>query len=228
MDELEAEKRALNIRLDNKKLTETELLAQSVVVLLAGYETTATSLSFCTYELALNQDCQQKLYEEVMSTIDSKGEISYESLMRMPYLDAVLSEALRLHSPVTRMSRVAVEDYKLGDTGVTIYKGQQIDIPIYAIHHDPDYYPNPYQFNPERFMPENRHNITPYTYLPFGAGPRNCIGMRFALLEAKLCLSHIIRKYRFFPTVNTDVPLKFKRSLLTAAHRVVVGIEHRK
>ncbi|XP_054160973.1 uncharacterized protein LOC128959051 [Oppia nitens] len=221
-DELEAEKRALNIKLDNKQLTENEMLAQSVVVLLAGYETTATTLSFCTYELALNQDIQQKLYEEVKTIIDSKGQISYDELSRLPYLDACLMETLRLHSPAQRIARTTIDDYKLGNTGITLYKGQQIDVPIYAIHHSEEYYAKPFEFNPERFMPENRHNIIPYTYLPFGAGPRNCIGMRFALLEAKLGLAHIIQKYRFFPTDKTDVPLKYKKSILTAAERVVM------
>ncbi|XP_054162169.1 uncharacterized protein LOC128960123 [Oppia nitens] len=227
-EELEAEKCALNIKLDNKKLTEEEMIAQLFVVLMAGYETTATTLSFCTYELALNQDIQQKLYEEVMSIIVSNGQISYDKLSLLPYLDACLMETLRLHSPAQRVSRRTIEDYKLGDTGVTIYKGQQIDVPIYAIHHSEEFYANPYKFSPERFMPENRHNIIPYTYLLFGVGPRNCIGMRFALLEAKLGLAHIIEKYRFFPTDKTDVPLKYKISILTAAERVIVGIDHRK
>ncbi|CAG2181433.1 unnamed protein product, partial [Oppiella nova] len=204
-EELESEKKALNVNLINKQLTEYEILAQAFVFLLAGYETTATTLTFCTYELALNQDIQDKLWEEINSAVDSNGEISYEELTRLPYLDAVLSETLRLHPPAQRLPRLASTDYKLGETGITLLKGQQIEFPIHGIHHLEEYYPNPFQFNPDRFMPENRHNIIPYTYLPFGAGPRNCIGMRFALLEAKLGLAHIIRKYRFFRTPNTDV-----------------------
>ncbi|CAG2178626.1 unnamed protein product [Oppiella nova] len=227
-EELESEKKALNVNLVNKQLTEYEILAQAIVFFLAGYETTATTLTFCTYELALNQDIQDKLYEEINSAVDSNGEISYEELARLPYLDAVLSETLRLHPPAQRLARLASTDYKLGETGITLLKGQQIEFPIHGIHHLEEYYPNPFQFNPDRFLPENRHNIIPYTYLPFGAGPRNCIGMRFALLEAKLGLAHIIRKYRFFRTPNTDVPLIYKRSFLLASpKRLLVGIEKR-
>ncbi|CAG2167306.1 unnamed protein product, partial [Oppiella nova] len=227
-EELESEKKALNVNLVNKQLTEYEILAQAIVFFLAGYETTATTLTFCTYELALNQDIQDKLYEEINSAVDSNGEISYEELARLPYLDAVLSETLRLHPPAQRLARLASTDYKLGETGITLLKGQQIEFPIHGIHHLEEYYPNPFQFNPDRFLPENRHNIIPYTYLPFGAGPRNCIGMRFALLEAKLGLAHIIRKYRFFRTPNTDVPLIYKRSFrLASPKRLLVGIEKR-
>jgi len=225
---LESEKKALNVNLVNKQLTEYEILAQAIVFFLAGYETTATTLTFCTYELALNQDIQDKLYEEINSAVDSNGEISYEELARLPYLDAVLSETLRLHPPALRLVRLASTDYKLGETGITLPKGQQIEFPIHGIHHLEEYYPNPFQFNPDRFMPENRHKITPYTYLPFGAGPRNCIGMRFALLEAKLALANIIRKFKFFQTTQTDIPLRYKRSFgLTAPQRLIVGIEKR-
>ncbi|CAG2117164.1 unnamed protein product, partial [Medioppia subpectinata] len=227
-EELSVERKALNINIVNKHLTDNEVMAQALVFMLAGYETTGTLLSFCTYELALNPHIQDILCKEVNSVMDSNGEIIYEELAKLPYLDSVISETLRLHTPVQRLSRMATTNYPLGETGITLKAGQQIDFPIYAIHTSEEYYPKPFQFNPDRFMPENRHNIIPYTYLPFGAGPRNCIGMRFALLEAKLALAHIVTKYKFFQTPNTDVPIKYKRSLgLTAPQRLIVGIEKR-
>ncbi|CAG2178733.1 unnamed protein product, partial [Oppiella nova] len=171
-DELAVESKVLDIKLSNKMLTEVEIQAQGIVFFAAGYETTATLLTYCSYELALNAHIQQKLYEEMRSSFDANGEIDYNLLARLPYLDAVLSETLRLHSPATKTSRVASEDYKLGDTGITIQKGQTVDILSYAIHHSEEYYPNAEKFTPERFLPENRHKILPYTYLPFGAGPR--------------------------------------------------------
>ncbi|CAG2171743.1 unnamed protein product, partial [Oppiella nova] len=169
-EELAAERKALNISLDNKRLTEDEILAQALVFFLAGFETTATTLTFCTYELALNPHIQETLLEEVNSSVDSNGEISYEELARLPYLDAVLSETLRLHPPALRLHRMASTDYKLGTTGLTLFKGQTVQIAVYGIHTTEEYHPNPFKFNPDRFMPENRHNIIPYTYLPFGAG----------------------------------------------------------
>ncbi|CAG2173519.1 unnamed protein product [Oppiella nova] len=227
-EELAIKQKTLNINTIHKKLTEDEILAQALVFLLVGYETTASTLSFCTYELALNPSVQDILYEEISSAIDSDGEISYEELSRLSYLDAVLSETLRLYTPFPRLSRIASTDYKLGKTGINVSKGQQIEIPVYAIHHSEEYFENPFKYDPDRFLPQNRHKITPYTYLPFGAGPRNCIGMRFALMETKVCLAHIIRRFKFFATDKTDVPLKYKRSLnLTSAQRIVVGIESR-
>ena len=151
-----------------------------------------------------------------------------KSWPRLPFLDAVISEALRLHSPAIRVARTSSTDYKLGDTGITLEKGHLVEIPLYAIHHAEEFYPEPFKFKPDRFMPENRHLIKPYTYLPFGAGPRNCIGMRFALLEAKLALAHIITRYQFFRSAQTDVPLLPERSFrLNTPKRVVVGIEKR-
>ncbi|CAG2164304.1 unnamed protein product [Oppiella nova] len=149
-------------------------------------------------------------------------------LARLPYLDAVISETLRLHPASIILIRQASEDYKLGDTGITLKKGQQLEIPIYAVHLNEEFYEKPNDFIPDRFLPENRHNIKPYSYIPFGAGPRNCIGMRFALMEAKLALVQVIKRYRFFRSPNTDVPLLLNKStFLNSPKRVIVGIEKR-
>ncbi|CAG2108246.1 unnamed protein product, partial [Medioppia subpectinata] len=227
-EELEIEKKILNIKTSNKFITEDEIIAQGFLVFVAGYETTATTLSFCSYELALNPDVQQKLYEEVMSSMDINGEIDYEVLTKLPFLDAVIAETLRLHSPVVKLGKIAAQDYKLGNTGITIYKGQVVEIPVHAIHHSEDFYPNPEKFIPDRFLPENRHKIIPYTYLPFGSGPRNCIGMRFALMEAKLGLAHIIRRFKFTRSPQTEVPLLLlKNSTLLSAKSMIVGIKIR-
>ncbi|CAG2109522.1 unnamed protein product, partial [Medioppia subpectinata] len=190
-EELEITNKILNIKPSNIFITEDEMIAQMFIVLLAGYETTASTLSFCSYELALNPDVQQKLYEEVMTLMDTNGEIDYEVLIKLPFLDAVIAETLRLHTPLVKIGRIAAKDYRLGNTGITVYKGQALEIPVYAIHHSKEYYPNAEMFIPDRFLPENRHQIIPYTYLPFGSGPRNCIGMRFALMEVKLVLDDL-------------------------------------
>ncbi|CAG2161675.1 unnamed protein product [Oppiella nova] len=168
-------------------------------------------LSHLCYLLAINPDSQQKLLDEVLAKSDSKGDIDYETIIRLPYLDACISETLRLYNPAPQTSRVAAKDYQLGDTGITVKKGIHIMIPIHAIHHNPDYYPDPHSFKPERFLPENRDKLVPYTYLPFGAGPRNCVGMRFALMEAKTVMARVITKYEFIRTKTTKVPLQMKK-----------------
>jgi cytochrome P450 len=211
-----------------KYMTEDEILSNCWLFYTAGYESTANTLSFAAHELALNPEKQDKLYEEVMSFIDSDGEISYDVLTKMPFLDAVISETLRLHAPAVRLWRYANEDYKLGDTGITIKKGQRIEIPNHGIHHLEEYFPNPKTFSPERFLPENRHKIVPYSYTPFGGGPRHCVGMRFALMEAKLGLAHIMKNYKFITTTNTDIPVALPRnSIIHAPLRVIVGIQKR-
>ena len=227
-EEIKAEKQALNGIDKNQRLTEDEICAQAWIFFVAGYETTATTLSFCSYELALNQEIQNKLYQELKLAIENDGDIDYDTLSKLPYLDAVISETLRKYPPVQRLERTATQTYQIPNTEITINNGNIIYIPVYAIHHDEEYYPSPETFKPERFLPENRHLIKPYTYLPFGSGPRNCVGMRFGLLEAKLALAKILLKYKFVKSAKTQVPLEFlPNRLLLAAKSIVIRVERR-
>ena len=106
----------------------------------------------------------------------------------------------------------------------------QIYIPTYAIHHDPLYYPDPELFNPDRFMPENKSQLTPYTFLPFGAGPRNCVGMRFALMNIKTAVLRVLLKFRFVKTVNTKTEFNYKKFIVftQASDMGTIGLEFRK
>ncbi|CAG2173908.1 unnamed protein product, partial [Oppiella nova] len=227
-EEMLAEKSVLNGNIGAKSLTDDEIIAQSWLFLIAGFETTATTLGYISYLLALNPSAQEKLYDEVMGAVDSDGEISYEDLQRLPYLDACLSETLRLFPPLVRLERIASEDMKLGTKGVTLKKDQMIEIPVYPIHRSEKYYENPDEFKPERFLPENRHKLIPYTYFPFGTGPRNCLGMRFALMEVKLAISHIVMRYRFKRCPKTEVPIEyFNLTPMLTAKSITLGIEKR-
>lgn len=127
-----------------------------------------------------------------------------------PYLDAVIKESLRLYPPVIRIERRVTSEKGYTISGVHLPKDTLIEISTYAVHHDEKYFPDPFVFKPERFLLENKHLLTPYTYLPFGQGPRNCVGMRFAYQEIKLCLAKIIRRYRFTTTPDTPEKLSFK------------------
>ncbi|CAF4005974.1 unnamed protein product [Rotaria magnacalcarata] len=214
----------------SKTLDQNEILAQSVLFFSVGFETSSQLLTYCTYCLALNPDCQETLYDEIEKTLGmNHGRIDYDIVLKMVYLDAVISETLRLYNPVLRMERQASEDYTLGNTNIVIRKGMIVGIPVWALHHDPQYYPEPYAFKPERFLMENREQIVPYTYLPFGAGPRSCIGTRFALLESKVALIKVLSKYQFVPSKQTRIPLRFLpvgRPLLRCED-VIVGVESR-
>lgn len=209
-----------------KPLNEIELLAQVFIFLVAGYETTATLLSYLFYSLATNPECQEQLLAEIEKHQDDKGEINYETLVQMPYLDACIQETLRLYTPVVTLNRMPSEDIKIGDQ--VIPKNMRVNIAVYAVHHNEEFYPNPYRFNPARFLPENREKLVPYTYLPFGAGPRNCIGMRFALVEAKLATVKVLKRYKFSISPNTPIPIEYQPgSGILQAKKNVVKIEFR-
>ncbi|XP_054157196.1 cytochrome P450 9e2-like [Oppia nitens] len=206
-------------------ITEDDVLATSMLFIVAGYETTASLLTFLTYNLAMNDECQQKLYEEIKQF---DGNYTYESISKMPYLEACIAETLRIYNPLVFVNRMAIKDYKLGDTGITLPKKTVVSANIQYIHHSPEYYPDPDRWNPERFMPYNRDKLVPYTYMPFGLGPRNCVGMRFALMETKTATAYLVNKYRFMRTDNTPDKLKFmKMQFLLKCDEFNVGIEHR-
>ncbi|KAG9509025.1 Cytochrome P450 3A11, partial [Fragariocoptes setiger] len=193
------------------KLTDREIIGNCRLFLIAGYETTSSLLSFATHTLAHHPEAQEKLFDEIRSNLPH-GVFDYEKVTALPFLDAVISETLRLFPPVTHMDREAVEDYRIESLNLTIPKDGVIGIPFYTIHRDERYYEQPDSFIPERFLPENRHKLTPYTYLPFGAGIRHCLGMRFALAEAKLALARLVFNFKFTPAPGQDFPPKLERS----------------
>lgn len=193
-----------------KTLTHDEVIAQCVLFFLAGFDTTASLLTFASYNLALNPDIQEKLIKEVDTVLEeNKGKLEYESIQCMKYLDNVISETLRIYPPAIRLERKADQDYKIEDRVLTIPKDIIVTIPVYAIHRDPEFYPEPEKFDPDRFNPEERAKRNPYTYLPFGAGPRNCVAMRFALMEAKICLAYVLSNFRIKKCAQTKVPPEF-------------------
>uniref|UniRef100_H3C2D9 unspecific monooxygenase n=1 Tax=Tetraodon nigroviridis TaxID=99883 RepID=H3C2D9_TETNG len=188
-----------------KGLTDKEILAQAMIFIFAGYETTSSSLGFLAYSLATNPDIQKKLQEEIDKTFPGKVRPNYDDLMQLEYLDMVVNESMRLYPIANRLERMAKTSVEIN--GVTIPKGTVVAIPVYALHRDPALWPEPEAFKPERFSKENSANIDPYTYLPFGAGPRNCIGMRFALVVMKLAIAEILQHYSFVPCKETEIPM---------------------
>ena len=203
-------------------------MAQAMVFFLAGYETTASTLSFCLYELALNQDIQERLYREIQQAKTEDPSLSYATLSKCEYLDAVLSETLRKYPPALLLNREASDRYHIPEAGLWLEKGQSVNIPVYAIHHMEQFFPNPHRYDPDRFMPENRDKIVPYSYLPFGGGPRNCIGMRFALTEAKMGLARLVDQFKVVRTAETTDTLQIKSSLfLLKTSPIKLGVQKR-
>ena len=208
------------------RLTDDEVEAQSVIFLLAGYETSSNTLSFTLYHLAVNPDVQDKLRSEINEAVETNARKKplYEIAHNIEYLDCVIKEAQRLNPPVAFVNRECDEDYDLN--GIHITKGTEVQIPIYALHHDPDAWEDPEKFDPERFRGPAKDAQHAFQFLPFGAGPRNCIGMRFALMEIKLALVKILMKYKFVRSPETQVPLIIHAGgTLTARDGVMVRVE---
>ncbi|XP_017472908.1 PREDICTED: cytochrome P450 6k1-like [Rhagoletis zephyria] len=231
-DETEVQETAFANTSTKKTLQTNEIIAQCIIFFLAGFETTATTTSMVAYFLALNPHVQDRLHSELTSELDGLDPTSEEYFnkvtTKLPYLDAVIKETLRRNPPLPRLKRHCnVDDYKLGDTGIHIERDSEVHIGIYSIQHNPKYFPDPETFNPDRFMPENKHLLVPYSWLPFGAGPRNCIGMRFAYQEIKLCLATIVRKFRFERAPSTPVPIFFNTFELLTTPNIELKISVR-
>ncbi|RUS83514.1 hypothetical protein EGW08_008693 [Elysia chlorotica] len=187
-----------------KKISKDEIIAQSMLTIFAAYETTSSSLQFCLYMLAKNPDVQEKVYEEILDVVEHEDP-THEDLAKLTYMGQVLDETLRLFPPVSVISRKASETRTYGD--ITIPAGAVIQIPIKEIQRDPAYYSNPEVFDPERFSPENKATRNPLAFIPFGQGPRLCIGMRLAYLEVKTALVQVLRKVKV-ELNDTTVPRK--------------------
>lgn len=189
-----------------EKIDNEDIEAQSLVFLFGGYETTSTTLAFACYHLALDGQVQDQLRDEIDRLWPEDEESpSYDVLHQMPYLDMVINETLRIHPPGFVLQRDCNEACTI--KGVYIPKGLPILIPVYSIHHDPDIWPQPETFDPERFSEAEKAKRHPYAFNPFGYGPRHCVGMRFALLEIKLTLVKVLKKFKLEKTDKMEAPL---------------------
>ncbi|XP_029911948.1 cytochrome P450 3A56-like [Myripristis murdjan] len=191
---------------ENKGLTDHEILSQAMIFLFAGYETSSSSLTFLAYNLATNPDTMKRLQEEIDSTFPNKAPVEYQAMMQMEYLDSVINESLRLYPIAPRLERAAKATVDIN--GIVIPKDMIVLVPTWVLHRDPEIWPNPEEFKPDRFSKENKESIDPYTYMPFGAGPRNCIGMRFALVMMKLAVVEILQRYSFSVCKETEIPFE--------------------
>ncbi|KAM6157229.1 cytochrome P450 3A9-like [Erethizon dorsatum] len=207
----------------HKALSDLELVAQSIIFIFGGYETTSSTLSFIMYALATHPDVQKKLQQEIDTILPNKTPATYDVLIQMDYLDMVVNEILRLYPVTGRLERACKKDVEIN--GVVIPKGSLVMIPIYALHRDPKYWKEPEEFCPERFSKKNKDNIDPYIYLPFGTGPRNCIGMRFALINMKLAIIRVLQNFSFQTCKETPIPITFsKQGLLQPETEVLLKV----
>ncbi|KAE8746226.1 Cytochrome P450 CYP6 [Frankliniella occidentalis] len=205
----------LLIQLKNDKtagLEDAVLPAQAFVFYLAGFETSSAATSTCLVELAHHPDIQERLRDEVDRVLAKHGGITYEALHDMTYMEQCIEETMRLYPALAGLPRVVTRDYQLpGESPRAVLPaGTRVIIPTYAIHCDPEFYPDPMRFDPERFTEENKRSRPHYAYLPFGEGPRICIGLRFAMMQMKTSLAMILSSYRVFPSPKSVYPARFE------------------
>ncbi|XP_076235078.1 putative cytochrome P450 6a14 [Calliopsis andreniformis] len=211
-------------KLGLKEVNDIYAAAQAFVFFIAGFESSSVTISNALYELALNPSIQEKVRAEIKDVLKkNNGSITYDCLQEMKYLNTCLQETLRKYPVILYLSRVALADYTFAGTKVTIPKGQNVFLPVYGIHQDPEIYPKPEVFDPDRFMDGNDQTIHPMHYLPFGDGPRNCIAARFAKNQSKVALVTILSKFKVEVCEETQIPyILDKRSLfiLQPAHGI--------
>lgn len=179
---------------DRQPLTDAQVHDEVMTVLLAGHESTANALVWTWYLLSQHPDVEAALADELARVLGGRAP-TFDDFAKLPYLQQVIKEALRLYPPAWALPREAAEPVTLG--GYTIPKGSMIVAMPYLLHRDPRFYDDPEAFKPERFTPDFEKQLHRYAYLPFGAGPRQCIGNSFALLAMQITLATVCQHWRW-------------------------------
>ena len=199
----------LQARDENKAeglLSSDEIAATVMAIMFTGFETTGYTLSFLAYLLALNPDAQDKLVKEINNYFDLNPDSSLnDAADNIEYVTMVLNEVMRMY-PVVIPDRECKETCNVTDD-LKIEKGTYVTIPLFLLHRNPEYWPNPDKFDPERFGSNNKQTRPTFTYLPFGEGPRYCICKRYALLQSKVAIVSIFKDFHFRRAPDTEVPL---------------------
>ncbi|XP_008066841.1 phylloquinone omega-hydroxylase CYP4F11-like [Carlito syrichta] len=185
---------------DGKELSDEDIRAEADTFMFEGHDTTASGLSWVLYHLARHPEHQERCRQEVRKLMRDREttEIGWEDLAQLPFLTMCIKESLRLHPPVPVVSRCCTQDIVLPD-GRVIPKGVTCLISIFGIHHNPEVWPDPEVYDPFRFDPENIKEMSPLAFIPFSAGPRNCIGQMFAMTEMKVVLALTLLRFRILP-----------------------------
>ncbi len=175
-----------------KGMTDQQLLEESLILLIAGHETTANALAWSWYLLSQHPQVVDQIRKEIDEVLGHE-ELTFQILPRLKYLNAVLQEAMRLFPPAWITERIPINDDQF--EGMILPKNRIIGIYIYGVHHAPEYWPDPEKFDPSRWMGDKKKNQIPFSYLPFGGGPRLCIGNNFAMMEMQLLMIRMIPRF---------------------------------
>ncbi|KAJ3624406.1 hypothetical protein MTP99_018029 [Tenebrio molitor] len=196
------------------KWSDEETIEETRTIIVAGSDATAQTLCYVLMMLAMHQDIQNKVYDEIISILEDDRSPTPADLQEMTYLERFIKESLRLFPVASAIGRFVTDDVALEN--YILPRGTTVLIPILHLHRDPDFWPDPLTFNPDRFLTEEVSKRHPYEYLPFSGGHRNCIGIRYAMLEMKTVLSTLLRHYRVVATTHTSISdIKLKLDVAT-------------
>lgn len=217
----------LQSTIDGQPLTEEDIREEVETFMFAGHDTTTTGTAAVFYYLSKNPEIQQKVYEEIISVFgnDPTTPVTYNDLQDLKYMEMVMKESFRLIPPVPVMGRQLMEPTVI--SGVLCRSGTNIAIPIYAHHRNPEIFPDPEKFDPDRFLPKNTEHRSPYSYIPFSAGPRNCIGQKYAMVEIKTFITKVLLNYKLLPNKG-EWKLKVRLAFVLEMNGIEMRIETRK
>ncbi|KAF2895444.1 hypothetical protein ILUMI_10731 [Ignelater luminosus] len=216
----------LQYKKDGQPITDKDIREEVDTFMFEGHDTTAAAMSFALYCLAKNPEAQEKVIEELRSIFgnDKDRPATHRELQEMKYLEAVIKETLRLYPSVPFFARNVHEDVEYD--GLILPKNTTLSVQVYALHRDPVTFPDPERFDPERFTQEKQAGRAPYAYVPFSAGPRNCIGQKFAMLEMKSLLSKVLRNYELLEDPEHKLVLAAE-TVLKSANGIRIGLKKR-
>ncbi|XP_075979686.1 cytochrome P450 6B1-like [Anticarsia gemmatalis] len=189
---------------EDVEITDMVISANAFIIFLGGFETTSSTLAFLFLELAAHQEVQEKMRAEIREVLDRhEGKISYELLQELVYMEMVIQETLRLYPPFPSIQRMCTKDYMIPGTDTVVEKGTIVLFPTLGIQRDEQYFERASSFYPERWA-DGAQQPPPGVYMPFGDGPRYCIGKRFAMIQMKCCLIRVLQHIRITPAPRAN------------------------
>ncbi|XP_069050372.1 cytochrome P450 4B1-like isoform X1 [Lepisosteus oculatus] len=209
---------------ENNSLSDEDIRAEVDTFMFEGHDTTASGISWILYSLASNPEHQKKCREEVLVALEGKDTVDWDDLSKIPYTTMCIKESLRLYPPVPEISRKLTKPMTFFD-GRTVPEGFLLGISIYSIHRNSSVWENPEIFDPLRFLPENCAKRHPYAFVPFSAGPRNCIGQNFAMNEMKVAVALTLKRFELAVDPN-KTPKKIPQVVLRSLNGIHLKIKH--
>ncbi|GJQ86417.1 hypothetical protein Trydic_g10325 [Trypoxylus dichotomus] len=209
------------------EFTEEHIREEVDTFMFGGHDTTATAISFALESLARNPDIQKRAYEEIISIFSDNPtrNATYRDLQEMKYLELVIKESLRFYTTGPLLGREVEHDIEWN--GMTLPKGLMLGLFVHGVHHSADVHKDPEKFDPERYIPEVAKENHPYASLPFSAGPRNCIGQKFAMLELKATISRVLRSFELLPPSPDHKVILTNGGVLKSANGVYIRLKSR-